>query len=74
MPKQTNTDTIVTTAPAALESRLDAIADAAKDVLPDLQSRIKEAELASDHRRHAQLHRLLRAMHDFVIVAAEPRV
>jgi hypothetical protein len=55
------------------DATLDAIAAAARQAISELETRIKEARIAADHPRHARLHRLHRAAHDFVLVAAEAR-
>lgn len=58
-------------APASLESKIDAAADVLKSCLPEIEDKLREAVKASDHARHAKLHRLHRTMHDFVLVASE---
>ena len=70
MPKTSNNN-VKTTAPASLEARIDAAADALKGCLPALEDKMREALNGSDHTRHSKLHRLHRTMHDFVLVAAE---
>ena len=61
-------------APASIEQRLDAIADAIRAIVPELESRAKDATKSCQHQRHAFLHRLHRSAHDFLIVASEHRV
>ena len=69
MPKTSKETT--TNAPASLEAKIDAAADVLKGCLPDLEDKMREAVNASDHARHAKMHRLHRTAHDFVLVAAE---
>ena len=61
-------------APASLEAKIDAAADALKTCLPEIEDKLREAVKANDHARHARLHRLHRSLHDFVLVAAEARI
>jgi hypothetical protein len=70
MPKSTTT----TTAPASLEARLDAICDAIKQVIPELDSAMRDALKLGDAVRHARLHRYHRTLHDAASVAAEARI
>jgi hypothetical protein len=71
MPKTSSNNNTRTTAPASLEAKIDAAADSLKACLPEIADKLREAAKASNHSRHAKMHRLHRAAHDFVLVVAE---
>ena len=71
MPKASNNN-VTSTAPASLEAKIDAAADVLKQCLPELEDKIRGAQTASEHGRHARLCRLHRAAHDFVVSLPKP--
>ena len=74
MPKSSTTTTTATAAPAGLEARLDAIIDAIKQIIPEIDLAMRDALKSGDAVRHARLHRYHRILHDAALVAAEARI
>jgi hypothetical protein len=63
----------MTTKQPTLDAKLDAIAAAVRDLLPEMQAAFTDAQKNGQHQRHAALHRAHRAGYDFYLVASEPR-
>ena len=57
----------------SLDAKLDAVSDAAKVLLPEVEAAFTDARKAGDFAKHARLHRMHRSLHDFVLICAEPR-
>jgi hypothetical protein len=57
----------------SFDATLDAIADAARKAIRQLEGLMVEAQRAGDNRKTALLSRLHRALHDCALVLAEPR-